>query len=67
MTFALFAAFTLLLQGVSPVAIDLNVDRQTALKDAERALKLKPLSVMDKKITPDSGDKHDYMSLGPYW
>ena len=22
---------------------------------------------MDKKATPPSGDKHDYMSLGPYW
>ena len=24
-------------------------------------------SVMDKKQTPPSGDKHDYMSTGPYW
>jgi alginate lyase len=24
-------------------------------------------SVVDKKFTPPSGDKHDYMSLGPYW
>jgi len=22
---------------------------------------------MDKKLTPPSGDKHDYMSFGPYW
>jgi hypothetical protein len=26
-----------------------------------------PFSVMDKKETPPSGDKHDYMSLAPYW
>ena len=26
-----------------------------------------PWSVMDKQHVPPSGDKHDYMSLGPYW
>ena len=35
--------------------------------EAEEALKAGPFSVMDKKLTPDSGDKHDYMSFGPYW
>jgi hypothetical protein len=35
--------------------------------DADRALALKPMSVMDKTITPPSGDKHDYMSQAPYW
>jgi len=35
--------------------------------DADRALTLKPTSVMDKTITPPSGDKHDYMSQAPYW
>lgn len=24
-------------------------------------------SVMDKRLTPASGDKHDYFSYGPYW
>ncbi len=36
-------------------------------KDADAALKQQPLSVMEKKQTPPSGDKHDYMSLAPYW
>lgn len=36
-------------------------------RDADEALKAGPYSVMDKKLTPTSGDKHDYMSLGPYW
>ncbi len=27
----------------------------------------KTYSVMDKKQVPPSGDKHDYMSTGPYW
>jgi hypothetical protein len=44
---------------------------QPALKrlrlEADEALKVGPFSVLDKKLTPPSGDKHDYMSLGPYW
>ena len=35
--------------------------------EADNAIKQGPFSVMDKKLTPPSGDKHDYMSLGPYW
>jgi hypothetical protein len=35
--------------------------------DANRALAVGPMSVMDKPITPPSGDKHDYMSQAPYW
>ena len=35
--------------------------------DAKRALAMKPVSVMDKTVTPPSGDKHDYMSQAPYW
>lgn len=34
---------------------------------AEMALKEGPFSVINKKQIPPSGDKHDYMSLGPYW
>jgi hypothetical protein len=36
-------------------------------RDAEKALAQVPVSVMDKKQTPPSGDKHDYMSMGKYW
>lgn len=36
-------------------------------RDAEKALEVKPLSVVNKKQTPPSGDKHDYMSMGKYW
>ena len=35
-------------------------------KDADKALKFGPVSVMEKKHIPPSGDKHDYMSLAPY-
>ena len=34
---------------------------------ADNALNDGPFSVMDKKRTPPSGDKHDYLSGGPYW
>ncbi len=36
-------------------------------KMADRAMMLGPFSVMQKKMTPPSGDKHDYYSLGIYW
>lgn len=34
---------------------------------AEQALKIDRISVVDRKMTPSSNDKHDYMSFGPYW
>ena len=37
------------------------------LKDADKMLEFAPVSVMEKKNTPPSGDKHDYMSLAPYF
>jgi hypothetical protein len=36
-------------------------------EDADRALKLAPVSVTSKPMLPPSGDKHDYMTLAPYW
>ncbi len=35
-------------------------------RDADKSLRVKSGSVMDKTKTPPSGDKHDYMSLAPY-
>ncbi|HVU44956.1 MAG TPA: alginate lyase family protein [Terracidiphilus sp.] len=35
--------------------------------EADKAMGEGPFSVMDKKDVPPSGDKHDYMSLAPYW
>lgn len=37
------------------------------LARAEAALRHGPYSVVDKTMTPASGDRHDYMSMGPYW
>ncbi|MCE2825373.1 MAG: alginate lyase family protein, partial [Sediminibacterium sp.] len=43
----------------------------TALKalveQANNALEFRPVSVMEKDGMPPSGDKHDYMSLAPYF
>lgn len=37
------------------------------MKEAEKAIRKGPLSVTDKTQTPPSGDKQDYLSIGPYW
>jgi len=36
-------------------------------RDADRALTAGPFSVTRKELTPPGGDKHDYMSIAPYW
>ncbi len=36
-------------------------------QEADEALEAGPFSVTDKEFVPPSGDKHDYMSLGPFW
>jgi hypothetical protein len=40
---------------------------ETLLNNAEIALTEGPFSVTNKKRTPPNGDKHDYLSMGPYW
>ena len=37
------------------------------LRRADAALQAPLDTVVAKRLTPPSGDKHDYMSLGPYW
>jgi hypothetical protein len=36
-------------------------------QEANKALETRPYSVTYKEKTPPSGDKHDFMSVGPYW
>jgi hypothetical protein len=36
-------------------------------QDADQAIRVGPFSVINKDVTPPSGDKHDYMSQAPYW
>jgi hypothetical protein len=38
-----------------------------AVAEANRVMTAGPFSVMDKSVTPPSGDKHDYMSQAPYF
>lgn len=50
-------------QGVDPFSTAVD-----SLKiAADKAMMQGPFSVMQKKMTPPSGDKHDYLSQGPYW
>ncbi len=44
-----------------------NPELVKLLLEAEQALQLREASVMDKTSVAASGDKHDYISLGPYW
>lgn len=37
------------------------------INSANKALTEGPFSVMNKKRMPPSGNKHDYLSMGPYW
>jgi Alginate lyase len=37
------------------------------LQDADKLLEYAPVSVMQKSAVPPSGDKHDYMSIAPYF
>ena len=37
------------------------------ITDADKALAVTPPSVMQKSKVPPSGDKHDYMSIAPYY
>ncbi|HET8564122.1 MAG TPA: alginate lyase family protein [Candidatus Binatia bacterium] len=45
----------------------LNPAFNRLLRDADRSLTSGTPSVVGKEVTPPSGDKHDYMSLAPYW
>jgi len=40
---------------------------KTVKHEADSALKVPPMTVTSKSMTPPSGDKHDYMSMGRYW
>lgn len=61
-----------ILKNNRQLIIENNREKKEALKSllskANKILKeAKLYSVMNKKQIPASGDKHDYMSTGPYW
>jgi hypothetical protein len=37
------------------------------LQTADKALLKRPFSVTEKGVMPPSGDRHDYLSMAPYW
>ncbi|MCF2948546.1 alginate lyase family protein [Paraglaciecola aquimarina] len=45
----------------------LNRVVKSLVSKADKALTQAPVSVLDKTLTPPSGNKKDYMSVGPYW
>lgn len=51
---------------VSSKEADVMPAYKSLLKEAEKAMAFGPVSVMEKKNLPPSGDKHDFMSLAPY-
>ena len=40
---------------------------RSIIRDADKMLAKTIITVVDKEMTPSSGDKHDYMSMGRYW
>ena len=46
---------------------DLLSSLENLLLIVDTMLNIKPISVMDKIAVPPSDDKHDYMSIAPYW
>lgn len=44
-----------------------SVAVQALIREADKNLDADLITVMDKPMTPPSGDKHDYMSMGRYW
>jgi hypothetical protein len=50
-------------QGGYPFSIAVD----SLKRAADRAMLQGPYSVMQKNMKPPSGDKHDYLSQGPYW
>jgi hypothetical protein len=46
---------------------DMMLAYESLIKQCDKSLNFGPFSVMDKKDFPPSGNKHDYMSLAPYW
>ncbi|MEO8620206.1 MAG: alginate lyase family protein [bacterium] len=54
-------------QSLAKGDASLRVTLDALLATAGAALATPPVSVMEKGNTPSSGDKHDYMSMAPYF
>lgn len=52
------------IKAQNPMATKVYAD---LIEKAEISMETVPFSVMNKKGIPPSGNKHDYMSMAPYW
>lgn len=64
--------FTLFVDRINQVKNQFDDDQYTQprhalLKCAEAKLLRQPFTVTHKSMVPSSGDKHDYLSMAPYW
>ena len=66
MTAARMAVLVLALAGCAAAGPRAPIMPSTDAR-ARAALDATPVSVMEKRRTPPSGNKHDYMSMAPYW
>lgn len=60
-------AIVAMLGGQAPPSTPTPPAKARLLEDAARALTAGPFSVMQKTRVPPSGDKHDFLTLAPYW
>lgn len=56
-----------LVRSKSMLQSTLSAEYQKMLSAANKALDNGPYTIVHKEHLPPSGDKHDYISLGPYW
>ena len=60
-------ALTKAKEGLAAGDKDLGKALRKLIKEADEALNQQPVSVTEKTKTPPSGDRHDYMSITPYF
>jgi hypothetical protein len=66
-TFALRPADLEAIKAALPTDAAISAAYRDLIARADKALVMKPSSVMDKRSIPVSGDRHDYVSLARYW
>jgi hypothetical protein len=66
-TFTLRAADLEAIKAALPNDAAIDAAYRDLIVRADKALAMKPASVMDKRSIPVSDDRHDYVSLARYW
>lgn len=55
------------MKSIEDARISNSEAAKAVIREADKNLSATILTVMDKPLTPPSGNKHDYMSMGRYW